>query len=376
MSTVAVAAGTPFVAPGQLIDTPALVVDEAIMHTNLAEMASMAKSYGVNLRPHIKTHKVPEIAKLQVGLGATGITCAKLGEAEVFADAGIDDILIAYPFFGEIKIKRLLALMEKARVIISVDSAEAADALASAMAKNDRTLEISLEVNTGQDRSGIMWGDMATDLALQIARTPGLKLAGIFTHEGHANTEGPGEMERVARESGERVVATAEQIRSRGVEVGIVSVGSTPAAPHTASVPGVTEMRPGTYVFRDTMGFRYGIYGPDRCAARFYSMITSHAAPDRAIVDAGSKTLAADLSKGHPGHGFIVGHPGSIIYQVNEEHGSIRIPADDPGFTLGEHVEIIPNHVCPAVNLHDEMLIIRDGLVVDSWKIAARGKVR
>ncbi|MEZ4498377.1 MAG: alanine racemase [Thermomicrobiales bacterium] len=376
MSTVAVAAGTPFVAPGQLIDTPALVVDEQIMHTNLAEMAAMANSYGVNLRPHIKTHKTPEIARLQIGLGAVGITCAKLGEAEVFADAGIDDILIAYPFFGDLKIKRLLAVMEKARVIVSVDSAEAADALASAMSQHDRTLEISLEVNTGQNRSGAMWGDEATNLALQIARTPGLKLAGIFTHEGHANTEAPGEMERVAHEAGERVVATAEQIRSHGVEVATVSVGSTPAAPHTASVPGVTEMRPGTYVFRDTMGFRYGIYGPDRCAARFYAMITSHAAPDRAIVDAGSKTLAADLSKGHPGHGFIVGHPGSIIYQVNEEHGSIRIPEDDPGFTLGEHVEIIPNHVCPAVNLHDEMLIIRDGLVVDTWKIAARGKVK
>jgi D-serine deaminase-like pyridoxal phosphate-dependent protein len=351
-------------------------VDETIMHTNLAEMASMAKSYGVNLRPHIKTHKVPEIAKLQVALGATGITCAKLGEAEVFADAGLDDILIAYPFFGEIKMKRLLALMEKARVIISVDSAEAAEALASVMQKNERTLEISLEVNTGQNRSGAMWGDEAVNLALSIARTPGLKLAGIFTHEGHANTEAPGEMERVAREAGERVVATAEQIRQHGVEVGIVSVGSTPAAPYTSAVPGITETRPGTYVFRDTMGFRYGIYGPDRCAARFYATISSHAAPDRAIVDAGSKTLAADLSKGHPGHGFIVGHPGAIIYQVNEEHGSVRIPEDDPGFTLGEHVEIIPNHVCPAVNLHDEMLIIRDGLVVDTGKIAARGKVK
>jgi D-serine deaminase-like pyridoxal phosphate-dependent protein len=376
MSTVAVAAGTPFVAPGQLIDTPSLVIDEAIMHTNLAEMASIANSYGVNLRPHIKTHKTPEIAKLQVGLGAVGITCAKLGEAEVFADAGLNDILIAYPFFGEIKIRRLLTLMEKARVIISVDSAEAADALASEMAKHDRTLEISLEINTGQDRSGIMWGEQGVQLALQIARTPGLKLSGIFTHEGHANTEPPGEMERVAHESGERVVETAEMIRRHGVEVPTVSVGSTPAAPHTASVAGVTEMRPGTYVFRDTMGFRYGVYGPDRCAARFYAMITSHAAPDRAIVDAGSKTLAADLSKGHPGHGFIVGHPDSIIYQVNEEHGSIRIPAHDPGFTLGEHVEIIPNHVCPAVNLHDEMLIIRDGQVVDTWKIAARGKVK
>ena len=126
---------------------------------------------------------------------------------------------------------------------------------------------------------------------------------------------------------------------------------------------GVTEMRPGTYVFRDTMGFRYGVYGPDRCAARFYSTVVSHAAPDRCIVDAGSKTLAADMSKGHPGHGFIVGHPGAIIYHINEEHGSVSIPEDDPGLELGDHVEIIPNHVCPAVNLHDEMLIIRDGNV-------------
>jgi D-serine deaminase-like pyridoxal phosphate-dependent protein len=376
VATTALSPGTTFVAPDQVIDTPALVVDETIMHTNIAEMAAMAKSFGVNLRPHIKTHKTPEIAKLQIANGAVGLTCAKLGEAEVMADAGLNDLLIAYPFFGELKIKRLLALMEKARVIVSIDSREGMEMLSDAMSKNDRSLEISLEVNTGQNRSGVMWGDEAVQFALEIARKPGLRLAGVFTHEGHANVEGPGRLEEVAIEAGQRVVETAEMIRAHGVEVPTVSVGSTPAAPYTSTVAGVTEMRPGTYVFRDTMGFRYGMYGPDRCAARFYSTVVSHAAPDRCIVDAGSKTLAADLSKGHPGHGFIVGHPGAIIYQVNEEHGSVSIPGDDPGFTIGEHVEIIPNHVCPSVNLHDEMLIIRDGKVVDTWKIAARGKVK
>jgi D-serine deaminase-like pyridoxal phosphate-dependent protein len=376
MATTALSPGTTFVAPDQVIDTPSLVVDESIMHTNIAEMAAMAKSFGVNLRPHIKTHKTPEIARLQIANGAVGITCAKLGEAEVMADAGLTDILIAYPFWGDLKIKRLLALMEKARVIVSVDSRQAMDMLSEEMAKNDRSLEVSLEVNTGQNRSGVMWGDEAVQAALDISRMPGLRLAGIFTHEGHANTEGPGRLEEVAIEAGQRVVETAEQIRSRGLEVPTVSVGSTPAAHTTPTVAGVTEMRPGTYVFRDTMGFRYGMYGPDRCAARFLATVSSHAAPDRCIVDAGSKTLAADLSKGHPGHGFIVGHPGAIIYQVNEEHGSVSIPEDDPGFTLGDRVEIIPNHVCPAVNLHDEMLIIRDGKVVDTWKIAARGTVK
>ena len=197
-----------------------------------------------------------------------------------------------------------------------------------------------------------------------------------MSHEGQANVAPPDQIERVALAAGRALVDTAERIRAHGVAISVVSVGSTPAASYTPTVPGVTEMRPGTYVFKDTTAFRYGIYGPDRCAARILATVVSHPAPDRAIVDAGSKTLALDKSSGHPGHGYIVGHEGAVIDRLSEEHGVVILPSDDPGLCIGERVEIIPNHVCPSVNLLDELCIVRNGRVTDVWTIAARGKVR
>ena len=364
------------VAPDQILDTPCMVVDESIMQMNIDEMQSMANSFGVSLRPHIKTHKTPQIALRQIAAGAVGITCAKLGEAEVMADAGIDDILIAFPTVGPIKIKRLLTLMERARIIVAIDSREAANELSAAMIAAERTLEVYIEVDTGQHRSGVLAGSLTTRFGLDVARLSGLRLIGVFSHEGHANTQAPDAIAGVAISAGQALVETADELRRQGVGISVVSVGSTPAAALTPSVPGITEMRPGTYVFKDTTAFRYGIYGPDRCAARVVASVVSHAAADRCIVDAGSKTLALDKSYGHPGHGYIIGHPGALIHALSEEHGWVEIPAGDPGFTIGQRVEIIPNHISPAVNLMDDLSIVRDGHVTDIWKVAARGKIR
>jgi D-serine deaminase-like pyridoxal phosphate-dependent protein len=364
------------VAPNELIDTPTMVVDEEILHLNISEMAALATSLGVALRPHMKTHKTPEIARLQLAAGAVGLTCAKLGEAEVMADAGVTDILIAYPFFGEIKYQRLLALMERVRMIIALDSIDSAHALSNLMVANKRWLEVYVEVNTGQNRSGVLYGDEAVKLAIDVARLPGLHLIGIMSHEGHANSQPPDLIESVAIEAGKRMVATAETIRSHGIELPVVSVGSTPAASYTPTVQGITEMRPGTYVFKDASAFRYGLFGPDRCAARVLATVCSHPAPDRAILDAGSKTFSSDKNPGFPGHGYIVGHPTSRIDRLSEEHGVIEIAPDDPGFTIGQRVEVIPMHICPSINLMDELAIVRDGHVIDRWKVAARGKIR
>jgi D-serine deaminase-like pyridoxal phosphate-dependent protein len=317
-----------------------------------------------------------QIALRQIAAGAVGITCAKLGEAEVMVDGGVRDVLIAYPTIGELKIKRLLALMERARVIVGLDSHDAADQLSRAMSQAERTLDTYIEVDTGQHRSGVPVGPATVQLGLEVARHPGLRLVGLFSHEGHANTQPPETIGEVAISAGKALVETADELRGHGVEISAVSVGSTPAAAITPGVAGVTEMRPGTYVFRDTAGFRYGIYGPERCAARVVATVVSHAAPDRCIVDAGAKTLSLDKGPGHPGHGYIVGHPGAIIHALSEEHGWVQIPEDDPGFTIGQRVEIIPNHICPAVNLHDDLVIVRNGHVVDTWKVAARGKIR
>jgi D-serine deaminase-like pyridoxal phosphate-dependent protein len=376
MTATLAAPAKTFVAPTELIDTPAMVIDETILHLNISEMAALAASFGVALRPHVKTHKTPQIARLQLAAGAVGLTCAKLGEAEVMVDAGIGDILMAYPLVGSLKIKRLLALLERARIIVALDSREAAHALSEAMVAAKRSLDVYVEVNTGQYRAGVLFGDEAVDLALDIARLPGLHLIGVMSHEGHANAQPHETIKEVALDAGQKLVATAEQIRSHGIELPVVSVGSTPAAGYTPSVHGVTEMRPGTYVFKDASAFRYPIYGPDRCAARVIATVVSHPAEDRAILDSGSKTLSLDKTPAHPGHGYIVGHPEAIIDRVSEEHGVVVVPTGESGFAIGDRVEIIPNHVCPTINLMNELTVVRDGHVVDVWPVAARGKIQ
>jgi D-serine deaminase-like pyridoxal phosphate-dependent protein len=364
--------------PNADVDTPALVVSEEILHRNIAEMASFAKSIGVGLRPHIKTHKTPQIARLQIAAGAVGITCAKVGEAEVMIEhAGVEDVLIAYPTIGEHKYRKIVALMERARIAVAVDSMAAAQALSRAMARHDRSLDVYVEVNTGQNRSGVLVGDEAVAFALDVARLPNLHLVGIMTHEGHVNSLDMDTIEAAALEAGKAMVDTAERIREHGIELPTVSVGSTPAAKFTPTVPGITEMRPGTYVFNDNSLFRFGNeWGVQDCAARFVATVVSHTAPDRCVLDTGSKSLAMDPSKGRPGHGFIVGHPDVVISKLSEEHGVCELPAGEEGFEVGDRVEVIPNHICPTVNLMNEMFIARGGKIVDTWTIAARGKVR
>lgn len=364
-------------APNADIDTPALIVSEEIMQRNIAEMAAFAKSVGVNLRPHIKTHKTPQIARLQLAAGAIGITCAKVGEAEVMVEqAEVEDVLIAFPTIGEHKFRRIVALMERARMIVAIDSIDAANAISRSMRNYDRTLEVSIEVNTGQNRSGVRAGDDAVKFALEVARLPNLRIAGIMTHEGQSNSAAPGEIEGVALAAGRDMVEVAERIRAHGIEVPAVSVGSTPAAFYTPTVAGITEMRPGTYVFNDNSVFRHGRIGIAQCAARHVATIVSRQSPTHAVLDTGQKSLGMDLSPSHPGYGYIVGHPDVTITKLSEEHGVCEVPEGETGFSVGDRVEIIPNHICPTVNLMNELFIVRDGKVIDTWTIAARGLVR
>ena len=382
-SQTAVSANTEYsiVAGDQVLDTPLIAVDLDLLQRNIAEMAALAASHGVALRPHAKTHKSPHIARLQLEAGAVGLTCAKLGEAEVLVEqGGVTDILIAYPIVGDVKIQRLLSLLDRARVIVAVDTHQAAAVLSQAISANDRALEIYVEVNTGQDRAGARAGQEAVDLAVAVSRMPGLRLVGIMTHEGHAGFSSPDDIALIAENAGRALVGTAERIRGQGIEVAHVSVGSTPASWFTPRVPGITEMRPGTYVFHDNNAFQHGRIGPDRCAARVVSTVVSRPSGQpqshRAVIDAGSKALALDPSSSHPGHGYIVGHPGATIARLSEEHGVVTLSPDELGFDVGDQVEIIPNHICPAVNLTDELVIVQDGHVVDHWPVAARGKVR
>jgi len=375
--TIAAPQSELIVSPEVEVDTPALVVSEEILHRNIAGMAAFAASVDVSLRPHIKTHKTVQIARLQIAAGAIGVTCAKVGEAEVMVkEAGVEDVLLAYPTIGETKFRRLIALMDRARIVVAADSLEAAPMMSAAMTRYDRRLDVMLEVNTGQHRSGVSVGDEAVTMALAIARMPNLNLTGIMTHEGHANSAPPEEIEGLAIAAGEAMVETARRIRDHGIELPTVSVGSTPAAFYTPTVAGVTEMRPGTYVFNDVSAFRYGRFGVRDCAARFVATVVSRPALNRAVLDTGAKSLAMDPSRAHPGHGYIVGHPEVTIVKLSEEHGVCDVPDGEPGFAVGDRVEVIPNHICPTVNLMDELLIARDGRIIDTWKVAARGKVR
>ncbi len=379
MTATTAASTETILSPDEVLDTPCLIVDEEIMRRNIAEMAAFARSVAVVLRPHIKTHKTPQIARLQLAAGAVGATCAKIGEAEVMVEqGGVEDVLLAYPTVGEPKIRRLLALMERARVVVALDSREAADALSRAMAAEDRVLDVYVEVNTGQDRAGARAGEEATALALDLARLPGLRVVGVMTHEGQANAASPDQIEATALAAGRALVETAEAVRAGGADVSAVSVGSTPAATYTPTVPGVTEMRPGTYVFNDNTAFRYGRLGPSDCALRILATVVSRPSADRAVIDAGSKTLAMDRSLAHPGHGYVVGHPRAEIARLSEEHGVVLLPEgeDRDAFRVGDRVEIIPNHVCPTVNLQDQLFLLRDGRLADVWDVAARGKVR
>jgi D-serine deaminase-like pyridoxal phosphate-dependent protein len=360
------------------LDTPCLVVHQEILEENIRRVAEHAARRGIAVRPHQKTHKTAQIARMQVEAGAIGGTCAKLGEAEALVNAGaLDDVLIAYQIVGDRKIARLLALNDRAHVSVAIDGPEAAQALSEAFERAGKVLDVVIEVNTGLNRAGTLPGQDALRLARTVREMPGLRLRGVMTHEGHVARASSGEeLDEIALKAGEDLVATANLLRENGISVEVVSVGSTPAAFATTTVEGITEMRPGTYVFNDSSAFRFGRIGPERCALRILATVISRPAPDRAVIDAGSKTLAKDPSPSKPGHGYIVEYPEATIVRLSEEHGVVELPESARGLKVGDRVEVIPNHVCPTVNLQDEMFVVRGDEVVDCWPVIARGKVR
>ncbi|WP_067474695.1 alanine racemase [Actinomadura hibisca] len=349
------------------IETPALIIDLDAVEANIAEMAEVAAAHGVALRPHIKTHKMPELARLQLKAGATGVTCAKPGEAEVMADAGCADILLAYPILGEAKVARLRALRERARVRVSLDSVEVARGLADPA----RPVEVLVEVDTGLGRLGRPPGAPTVELVERIAGVPGVEVVGLLTHAGHSyKAATPAERDAVAEREGAELVETAALL-GRELEI---SVGSTPTARRVAAVPGVTEIRPGTYVFNDATMIRLGVATEATAAARVLTTVVARPAPDRFVVDAGSKALTSD-GVGTPGWIRVAGRPELAMRFLSEEHG---VGGCEPGAgpAIGERLELIPHHVCPVSNLFDVAHGVRGGALDHEIAVAARGKVR
>lgn len=360
------------------IDTPSLIVDLDVVEHNVIEMAEVARRSGVTLRPHVKTHKAPEIARMQIDAGAHGIAVAKLGEAEVMADAGVDDILIAYPIVGESKLERLAALMDRAEVRVSLDTIDVAKGLGRLGVRRGAAVPVLVEVDTGLHRMGRPPGEPSSSLALEVAGIPGVEVVGLLTHAGHAyRASDAAELRRIAEREALDLLETAERCARMGLEMREISVGSTPTARIVAGVPGVTEVRPGTYVFNDVQQLRLGVATIEACAAHVLVTVVARPTPDRFLIDGGTKSFSSDGGDGppFPGRGLVIGRPDLVLDLMTEEHGVGHIEGGND-VAIGEHLEVVPLHVCSCVNLYDEAIGMRGGHVDHEIAIAARGCTR
>jgi D-serine deaminase-like pyridoxal phosphate-dependent protein len=356
------------------LETPAPLVDIDVVERNIAGMAERARLSGVRLRPHAKTHKVLEIGRLQLRAGAAGLSLAKTGEAEVFAAAGFDDLFLAYPIVGAGKARRLLALAERVRLAVGVDSAEGARSLSEAFRAAGRRLDVRLKVDVGFHRVGVA-PEQAARVAGEIAALPGLRLTGVFTHAGHSYLrETPASVAEVGRAEGETLASVAEELRAARLPVEVVSVGSTPTARHAMAIAGVTECRPGNYVYHDASQVGLRTCAIEDCALTVLATVVSVPAPDRAVLDAGTKTLSSDPLRPQPGgYGWILGRR-SRLERLSEEHGVMAV-AEGESFRVGDRVRVLPNHACVVSNLHERVFVVRGERLEGEWRVAARGRV-
>ena len=344
--------------------TPAVVIDLDKVEANIARLQAACDAAGVANRPHIKTHKSPELARLQREAGARGITCQKLGEAEVMADGGLDDILISYNILGEEKLGRLGHLQRRIRVIASADNPVTVAGLPQAAEIAGRDLEVVVECDTGRQRAGVETPAEAVELARLIASSKGLRFAGFLMYppeDGWERTQ--------------IFLDTANAgLRDVGLEAAIVSTGGSPNIPNMGKLKGATEHRAGTCIFNDRMLLAAGVASLDDCALSVYATVVSRAGAERGILDSGSKTLTSDTG-GLDGHGLILEYPSARIAKFAEEHGFLDLSASNERPVVGEVVRIIPNHVCVVVNMVDRLVTVRGDKLVGELPVAARGKL-
>lgn len=364
-------------------ETPCLVIDEPLARENIARVQQGVNAAGCRLRPHIKTHKMPYFARLQLEAGAAGITCAKVSEAEVMADGGAEDIFLAYPMVGDFRIRRALALSQRVRrLILAVDSLAGAKALSDAAAAAGLPLEVRLEVDTGAQRTGVLQ-DHAVDLAKAVAALPNLRLTGIYTFKSLVLHGAPTQDNDAAgKEEAQLMYDTAQAIRAAGVEIQDISVGSTPTWRQAAETGLVTEVRPGTYIFGDWMLTREHCATFEQIAVRLYATVVSTPAPGYAILDGGTKTFPMDIPLDaepyhYPGYAIPIGKDGQPdwnlqLRRMNEEHGILTAQNGETGLTVGQVLELVPIHVCTAVNMQNHVFVAQGG-VLRPMDVAARG---
>ena len=335
------------------LDTPSVAIDLDAVERNIARMQAYCDEHGLALRPHVKTHKLPSIAAQQLEAGAVGICCQKLGEAEVFVEAGARDVFVTFPIVGARKVERLAALAGAARVLVAVDSAEALEGLAASGADVD----VVVDCDTGFGRTGVQSPAEAASLA-QAVSAAGLRFEGFMTFP---TPPGCDAWLREARDL---------------TGGGTISVGGTPTAFSTHLLDGVTELRPGLYVYGDRASIANGSVPLEDCALRVVTTVVSRPTANRAILDAGSKAFSSDLARDAEGYGSIIEYPEARIPMLSEEHGHVDLSACELRPRIGEVVTVIPNHACVVSNLVDEVVVHRSGAVEGTLPVAARGRIR
>ncbi len=350
------------------LDTPAMLVDLDIFERNLRHVADYAASHNLRLRPHTKTHKSTEVARMQLELGAAGLTVAKVGEAEVMSAAIPEaDLLVAFPLFGKPKIERLRAIARHTPVTVALDSLEAARQL------EGLGVSVLVEVDAGLGRVGVPT-HQALELAREVARVPGVRFRGLTFYPGHIKHPEPALIAKLSEEIGGLV----SSFRRNGMAPEIVSGGSTPALFYSHQVEGLTEIRPGTYVYNDLNTIASGACTLEDCAASVLVTVVSTPREGAAVIDGGSKTFSSDRfsGSGDVTFGRVMEAPGTRFHKMNEEHGFLDVTQAERSFHLGQKLRVIPNHVCVAMNLHEKVYGVRGDTVERVWTVEARGRLQ
>ena len=342
------------------LDTPVLTVDLDVLERTINNMAAHCQEIGIDLRVHTKTHKVPEIAKMQVAAGSKGITCQKLGEAEAMVDAGLDDILIPYNIVGKPKLQRLTELVKRAKMTFALDSEETATGISEQANADGVTVRVIIEMDTGSRRCGAQSPQAVLELAQKITKMPGLDFQGIMAYPSNLRAK-------------PFIEETVELLTAAGLPVNIISGGGTGAERNSKEI-GCTETRSGSYVYEGMTRISGSeALNPERCGLRMIVTVVSTPTAERIIVDGGQKTFTSYPPKPY---GHVIEHPDIKIYGMSVEHGHIDVSESSHKFRVGERLSIIPLHQGMTSNLHDELVAVRNGQVEAIWKIAGRGKVR
>ncbi|MCA1561262.1 MAG: alanine racemase [Acidobacteria bacterium] len=368
------------------LPTPQVVIERRRLERNIARMQAAVSARGTVLRPHAKTHKVPQIARWQIARGAIGICCAKLGEAEVFAEAGIEDIRLPYPVQPG-SAARVLALLDRVSLSIIVDDLGVAQGWSDAMRRAGRRLDVLVKVDVGFHRCGIdPSAPAAAETIARVAALPGLSLRGLLSHAGHAyGATSDEELAGIARSEAELLISLKQRAENLGVRIDEVSVGATPTARHSVKQAGITEVRPGNYVYCDRTQVGLGAAALADCALTVVATVVSRPAADRVILDCGSKTLSSDAARGYgpmAGFGAVFTDLGSdgvdddlLVERLSEEHATVRVRSGSTRLAIGDRVRVLPNHACVVSNLVDCVRLVDGDEVVETLTVAARGRI-